>query len=93
MSIQSLFETFHTKNPHVYKHLVTLARQVRDTGYKHYSINSLFERLRWHYQFDVVTSDRFKLNNNFRSRYARLVMEKETDLQGFFKLRSVNHAR
>ena len=31
----------------------------------------------------------FKLNNNYRSRYARLIMEQEADLEGVFQIREL----
>lgn len=31
--------------------------------------------------------DEFKLNNNFRSHYARALMQRERELAGFFELR------
>lgn len=82
MTLQDRFEMFHAQNPHVYKLLVDLARQVKARGFTKYSINSLFERARWHYMFET-TGDVFKLNNNYRSRYTRL-MQQEPDLAGMF---------
>ena len=87
--IQVAFEKFHTENPHVYQMLVKLARQVRDAGRTRYGIEGLFARLRWHYDFEARTDDEFKLNNNFRSRYARLLMEREEDLEGVFSVREL----
>ena len=87
--IQRRFERFHRENPHIYKKLVELARQVKSRGLKHYSIASLFERLRWHFRFETKSEEPFKLNNDFRSRYARLVMETESDLADFFDLREL----
>jgi len=80
------FRDFHRKNPKVYDQLRELALKMRRTGRKKYGIKSLFEVLRWHRAL-ATTDDDFKLNNNYTAYYARLLMEKEPELQGFFDLR------
>jgi hypothetical protein len=87
--IQVAFLKFHRENPHVYRMLVKFARQVKDSGRRRYGIKSLFERLRWHYDFEVKSETDFKLNNNFTSRFARLLMEQEPDLEGVFETRKL----
>jgi hypothetical protein len=84
--IQRQFVNFHENNSHVYRKLVELARQVKAKGKARYSINSLFERLRWHFDIETEGST-FLLNNNFRSRYVRLISQQEPDLKGFFVTR------
>lgn len=84
--IQERFENFHKANPDVYTKLVALARQVKATGRSKYGIETLFSRLRWHFEIET-TGDQFKLNDHFTSRYARLIMEQEPDLKGFFNTR------
>jgi len=84
--IEIAFWEFHNENPHVYSSLVKLARQIKNRGFRSYSINSLFEVLRWHSALETMGS-LFKLNNNYRSYYARLIMEKEPELEGFFSTR------
>ena len=85
--IQADFERFHAANPEVYRLLVKFTRQVRDAGREQYSIDSIFHRLRWHYHIELRTEEPFKLNNNFTSRYARLIMAQEADLDGIFEVR------
>jgi hypothetical protein len=91
-NIQVRFLKFHKDNPEVYTMLVKLARQVKDTGRTKYGIETLFARLRWHYSFETTTDDGFKLNNSHTSRYARLIMEQEADLKGFFHTRQICRA-
>lgn len=88
--IQDNFEIFHEKNPHVYVRLVELARALRARGRLRIGIKNLFEVIRWEYY--MSTSDpnsNYKLNNNYHSRYARLIMDQESDLAGAFELRSL----
>ena len=80
------FARFHRENPHVYRLLVKLCRQAQRSGRDRWSINGVFEVLRW--SMMTTTGDDFKLNNDYRADYARLVMAQEPELQGFFETRS-----
>jgi len=80
------FQDFHRANPRVYSELVKLARMLRAKGRVHYGVGALFEVVRFHRALET-TDVMFKLNNNYRSRYARLIMATETDLSGFFETR------
>ena len=92
-SIQGKFETFHRLNPHVYSALVDLARQLRRRGHQTLGIGMLFEVLRWQYMMrtEDPASD-FKLSNSYRSRYARLIMDREPDLAGVFNTKQLRAA-
>lgn len=88
MSISAKFDEFHRDNPQVYRILVELARQwVKGTGRYKLGIGALYERARW--EIAIRTSDPdYKINNNFRAFYARLIMHREIDLAGLFELRT-----
>ena len=93
MTIQDKFEAFHEKNPHVYANLVKLARQLHEKGHDVIGIGMLFEVLRWNFMLKTDDPNSvFKLNNNYRSRYARLIMDTEKDLDGIFAGREVKSA-
>ena len=59
---------------------------------KRYGIGGLWERLRWHFHIEQGLGDDFKLNNDFRSRYARLLLEDHPELGAFFELRELRAA-
>lgn len=86
MQIKLAFRQFHHDNPHVYRRLVQLARQLKNYGHDTYGMKGLFEVLRWQHAIKTKGSE-FKLNNNYTSMYARLIMQKEDDLNGFFRIR------
>ena len=89
-NIQERFEAFHHAHPEVYRQLVLFARQAKASGRAQYGIGALFERVRWHFYIEQRLGDEaWKLNNNYRSRYARLIMQQEPDLRGFFNLREL----
>lgn len=91
-SIQEQFEDFHKANPNVYRVLVMLARQwVRRRPGAKLGIGMLWERARWELQVPT-TGSAFRLNNDFRSRYARLIAQQEPDLAGIFETRQLRAA-
>jgi hypothetical protein len=90
-TIQERFEQFHADNPHVYADLVMLARRAQRRGNSRIGIGMLFELVRWRRGY-VSTGTGFLLNNNFRSRYARLISEQEPDLAGMFETRELRSA-
>lgn len=81
------FEQFHEDNPAVYATLCGLAREwLARTGKPRIGIGQLTERCRW--EIAMRTNDpEFKINNNYRAYYARLMMANEPDLAGIFELR------
>lgn len=85
-TIQERFEAFHRANPGVFHALSALALDMQRRGVSRYGMKGLFEVLRWEYALQTQGSD-YKLDNNFHSRYARLLMEREPQLAGFFETR------
>ena len=88
-TIREAFLRFHTENPHVYDELVLLARRAKRAGSRRVGIKMLFEVLRWRHALRTG-GDEFKLNNNYHSYYARLIMAREEDLFGIFELRKLH---
>jgi hypothetical protein len=87
-TIQERFESFHNANPHVYVALRNLALQMLGNGVREYGIKGLFEILRW--QFALQTKgEPFRLSNDFTSRYARLLVKNNPELDGFFVMREL----
>jgi len=79
---------FHRQHPEVWDMFVQFTFQMIDRGYKNYSVNAIFERIRW--EKDSVGGDgltSFKLNNNYRAFYSRRFMKMYPDHAGFFRTR------
>lgn len=87
-SIQERFEEYHRLNPQVYESYVRLARELAARGRTKIGIGMLTEILRWEFYLTTEdpTSD-FAISNDYRSRYARMIMEENPDLRGIFDLR------
>ena len=94
LTIRERFEAFHAENPFVYDLLCKYGRMVKARGINHYGIKALLEQVRWHVTFENYRfeSGTFKLNNNFAPHYARMIMERESGLQGLFSLRIIKAA-
>jgi hypothetical protein len=85
--IELEFKEFHLEHPEVYTELVKLARTWQSNGSDKLGIATLFEVLRWNSHLNPQRDSGYKLNNNYRALYARLIMEQEPDLNGLFEIR------
>ncbi|ASQ94439.1 hypothetical protein AB0M05_35960 [Streptomyces violaceusniger] len=88
-SIQAQFETFHQLNPWVLRALEALTADYLKRGARRVGIGMLFEVLRWRYVTATEGEDEFRLNNNFRSRYVRLLIERHPEWAPAFEVRSL----
>ncbi|GAA3371164.1 hypothetical protein GCM10020367_20720 [Streptomyces sannanensis] len=90
-SIQAQFEAFHHLNPWVLRHLESLTRDAIAKGFTRIGIGMLFELLRYRYG-EATRGDEFRLNNNYRSRYVRLIVDRHPEWSGLFELRALRAA-
>lgn len=81
------FWEYHFANPKVYELLVKRARQAKKTGLETVGFRMLWENVRW----EIIEAGQleFKLNDHLTSRYARLIMAQERDLEGLFPIRGL----
>jgi len=91
-SIAEAFETFHEANPWVYDRLRVLALDLVRSGKTRVGIGMLWEVLRWQYARATTTDDGLRLNNNHRSRYARMLADREPELAEAFETRRLRSA-
>ena len=83
------FWAFHAENPHIYQTLEERALQLRRSGITRWGIKALWEVCRYELALRTSTSARsFKLNNNYTSHYARLLMHNNPELAGLFETRN-----
>ena len=83
-SLKHKWWEYHKQNPHVYELLKEFTFQVIDSGHQNYSVNAIFERIRWHTEIET-RGEKFKLSNNHRAYYARLFMYEHPQHKGFFR--------
>lgn len=89
LCLDEKFWDYHQNNPWIYDELVRLARQAKKAGKNKIGIKMIWETMRWKRFIESKDPEKFKLNNNFPSRYARLIMQNEKDLEGIFDVRKL----
>lgn len=87
-TLDEQFEEYHRQNPHVLDALIRLTDEAIATGRKHIGISLLVGRLRWE-TFISTSGDEYKMNNNYNSRYVRLIEQVRPDLVGVFHKREL----
>lgn len=76
---------FHRENPHVWDVFLAMTRRAVASGRK-VGARCVWERMRW--ELDIETqADDFRLNDHLVPYYARLVMLRNPELDGYFERR------
>ena len=91
LSIDERFRLFDRAHPEVFRLFRQYAEFIRGKGHDRYSADAILHRIRWHFAIDKGDRD-FAINNNFSSRYARLLMEVDPAFVGFFEVRELRSA-
>ena len=78
---------FHEKHPEVWQLFVKFSLEMIDRGYQNYSVNAVFERIRWEIDAGGDGTSSFKLNNNYRAFYSRRFMRAYPQFDGFYRIR------
>jgi hypothetical protein len=90
-TIDARFKLFHLDNQHIYRELHRRALALVDRGVEHFGIALLWESMR----YDAAIrseGNAYKLNNDFRSRYARMLLAREPRLVGRLETRELRSA-
>jgi len=88
-SLDARFWAFHEQNPQVFAKLEELASQAFTRGRKKIGIGMIFEVLRWNSHM-ATTGDTYKLNNSYRSRYVRILIDKHPEYKDLFEVRRIH---
>ena len=80
------FVEFHQGNPHVYQMFKRFAKQAKSAGRPRFGAHAIGERIRWYTQIETSDTE-FKLNDHHLPYYARLLMLREPEFNGFFETR------
>ena len=78
---------FHRQHPEIWDLFVRFTFEMINRGYTHYSVNAVFERIRWEIDAGGDGTHAFKLNNNYRAFYSRRFMRMYPQHDGFFRTR------
>lgn len=86
MTIEESFRLFDQANPEIRERLRSMSLRLRRSGWKRCGMKMLFEQLCWLHAIET-NGGAYKINNNYTALYARLLMQHEPELAGFFELR------
>ena len=82
-------DRFIRENPHIWQQFRMLAVKLKAKGIDRYGAKAIWEVLRYELALKTITTgEKYALNNNYISRFARKLMEEE-DFAGFFELRQL----
>jgi hypothetical protein len=90
-TIQERFEQFHRLNPWVLDAFERLTVDWLARGHTKLGIGMLNEVLRWQYGRQTQ-GDVYKLNDHYRSRYVRLMIERHPEWDDVFETRQLTAA-
>jgi hypothetical protein len=90
-TIQQRFESFHALNPWVLDSLERLTHDWIRRGRRRLGIGMLTEVLRWQHGRRTTGSE-FKLDNSYRSRYVRLMVQRHPEWADVFETRELKSA-
>lgn len=76
---------YDAAHPEVWDHFVTFTMEQIKRGFTRYSVNAIFERIRWTVDIpDRRGQSTFKISNNHRPFYARRFLEEYPEHGEFF---------
>ncbi len=88
--LDAAFMEHHRANPAVWSLFERFALEAARAGRKHFGAKAVFERMRWHIEFETKDSlADWKLNNNYTSRYARMFAERHPEHADLFQFREL----
>lgn len=91
MPTDQAFNEFHKANPWVVRELEKIAWEMLQHGRKKIGIQACVEIFRWETRRHTISND-FKLNNNFCSRYARMILDRNPHWGQVFELRRIKQS-
>jgi hypothetical protein len=87
-TIQRRFERFHREHPQVCSRLEYMARRWFDQGHDTISIGMLWEAMRY-LDGTADATEPLGLNDHYRSRYARLLIDRNPGWEARFRVREL----
>lgn len=82
------FNRYHEANPRVSDWFLQAARSFKNEQHRErYGVGAITERIRRHIKEGLIKTDGFRISNDNRACYARLVLMRDPSLCGLFTLR------
>lgn len=92
ITMQAKFDKFHADNPLVFQKLLEICLDLYEQGFRRCAIGLVYERARWLHYLQTTDHD-YKLSNNYKPFYSRLLMAADSRLQWFFVIRTIRRFR
>lgn len=89
MTLDEKFELYHKQNPQIFELFQKFARRAKQAGFKRFGAKAIMERVRWEVYIEDPSDEQFKINNNYTSRYVRLLEKTNPEFKGFFEKRTL----
>jgi hypothetical protein len=90
-TIEERFRAFHAANPAVYRCILQLTKERFLRGSERHGMKAMWEQLRWRIATgNLRLASGYNFNNDFTSRYARLVLSEFPAYRGLFELRKLS---
>jgi len=100
--LERKFEVYDAENPHIWPLFVRFTFETIERGYQHYSVNGIFERIRWHTSVEAKpapgdppnpdSGGSLKINDHYRAYYARKFNDTFPRYDGYFRTRKLRAA-
>ena len=90
LTIQQRWDLWERANPWVIPFVEALIQRLLDKGHKRVGLKQCWEVVR--YEYGATTGDRFKANNDFTSRAARLILQRHPEWEPFIETRALKVA-
>lgn len=91
-SIQAQFECWRRENPETWDLVRRYAYEALHAGRQRFGIAAIVERVRWHHEIEARNHEPFKLNNNYRSRMVRRLIQEDSRFEDLFEVRELKSA-
>jgi len=88
-TLEERFRLWVFANDHVIELFLKFAREARAAGKSRIGIGAIAERVRWEVYIYRKEADPWKINNSYRSRIARLLVQRDPSLDGLFEFRKL----
>ena len=92
-TLDQRFEAWAKSNPAIVDAFELLALQAVRHGRKRIGAKAVVERIRWEYSIVSNDAASWKCNNDYTSRLARLVTDRNAELRGVFQTRALRNRK
>lgn len=91
-TIDERFEAMHKAHPEIYETFKKVIKDIQARGFERWSADGVFHIIRFTTGADGRDIDKYKCNNDYVSRYARMYVADHPEHKDFFSFRTLKSA-